>query len=262
VTAAPTTDTLPTETLTTETPRRRLLDVAGTYNLRDTGGYAARGGVTRWGRLLRSDALHQVDDAGRAVLADLGLGVVIDLRGEDERAAQPSALDGLGHRTVLLPIESGSSASLVEAFDLAAIYAEFVESHGPLLTAAVRAIAAAGDTPTLVHCAAGKDRTGLTVALALTAVGVDREDVLTDYEVSGQHLAGEWLDSLAARIAESGVTVPPAVLTALGASPADLLRSTFADLDRLHGGPVGYLRDHGMTDVELDALHSALVEPA
>lgn len=244
------------------TARRRLLDVPGTYNLRDTGGYAARGGVTRWRRLLRSDALHQVDDAGRAVLADLGLGVVIDLRGEDERAAQPSALDGLGHRTVLLPIENGSSTSVIEAFDLAAIYAEFVEGHGPILTAAVRAIAAAGDTPTLVHCAAGKDRTGLTVALALTAVGVDREDVVADYEASGPHLAGEWLDGLTTRITQSGVTVPPAVVTALGASPAELLRTTLADLDRLHSGPVGYLRAHGMTDAELDALHTALVEPA
>lgn len=237
----------------------RRLRLPGTHNLRDTGGYAAAGGTTRWRRLLRSDALHRVDDNGRELLRELGLGLVIDLRGEDEIRRDPNALDGLGHREVPVPITSGSTASLLE-FDLAAIYTEFVEKHGPSLTRAVRLIATAGTTPTLVHCAAGKDRTGLVVALALSAVGVDREDVITDYALSEQHLAGEWVDALAARITTQGITLPDDVLADMVASPADLLRRTLAVLDERHGGPVGYLRAYGMTDAELDALRTALVD--
>lgn len=241
-------------------PDRRL-PVPGTHNLRDTGGYAAAGGSTRWGRLLRSDALHRVDEEGRAVLRELGLGLVVDLRSDEECERDPSALDGLGHRAVRVPITSGSTASILE-LDLAAIYAEFVEEHGPSLTRAVRVIATAGDTPTLVHCAAGKDRTGLVVALALSAAGVDREDVVADYVLSEQHLAGEWLDAILGRIRADGADLPAHVLATLGSSPAELLRHTLAAMDERHGGPVGYLRDHGMTDAELDALRSALVEPA
>ena len=72
----------------------RRIALPGTLNLRDLGGYpAAGGGTVRWRTLLRSDALHRLDDAGRAVLAGLGLRTVIDLRTDEEVKAAPSALD-------------------------------------------------------------------------------------------------------------------------------------------------------------------------
>jgi protein-tyrosine phosphatase len=243
-----------------EVTRDRRIPVPGTYNLRDTGGYPATSGTTRWGRLLRSDALHAVDEDGRAQLRELGLGLVIDLRSAEEQNHAPNALDGVGHTEVRVPITSGSTASLLE-FDLARIYAEFLEEHGPSLTHAVRMVATAGATPTLVHCAAGKDRTGLVIALALSAVGVAREDVIADYEVSEKHLGGAWRDALAARLARGGTDCPPEVLTSMVASPADLLRHTLEVMDAEHDGPVGYLRSHGMSEADLEALRRALVEP-
>ncbi|MCA1006316.1 tyrosine-protein phosphatase [Rhodococcus hoagii] len=245
------------------TPSRRL-PADGVHNLRDVGGYPAGGLTTKWGKLFRSDALHGIDPAGRAGLSDLGLALVIDLRESDERASAPNALDGIGHREVHLPVYrdglgSRGATHTAEALDLGGIYAWMLGEHGVALTDAVRLIADSGDDPVLVHCTAGKDRTGLVIALALAAVGVDDRDIAADYSLSELMLAGEWVDTMTAAMAARGLPAGIDIAQIVAASPAPLMLATLASLRASHGDAVGYLRAHGMTDTELDDLRACLL---
>jgi protein-tyrosine phosphatase len=143
----------------------RLVPLAGTYNLRDVGGYRAAGGTTRWGKLYRSDSLHALTDADVAELARRGVKRVIDLRSDDEADFSPSRLDALDAEIIRNPLLSGPTSDYI-ARDaaLAELYSDIVEREGDRLIAAIRHIAGSGDDPVIVHCTAGKDRTGVTVA--------------------------------------------------------------------------------------------------
>ncbi|HCM51314.1 MAG TPA: protein-tyrosine-phosphatase, partial [Microbacterium sp.] len=168
----------------TAAPRERRHAVAGLYNLRDTGGYRAAGGTSRWGKLLRSDALHRIDATGRDRLAEIGVAHIIDLRGGDERATAPSAVDGLEVTVHHLPVfdDADPAAQATTHVGLVPVYDHIVDERGAQLVDAIRVIIAADDDDAvLVHCTAGKDRTGLVVAFALAAAGVDRDDVVADY---------------------------------------------------------------------------------
>src|ERR1017187_103129 len=100
----------------------RLIPLPGTFNLRDLGGYPARGaGTVRWRTLFRSDALHRIDDSGRAVLTGLNLRTVIDLRTREEAEIAPSALGdalpgGRAYTRLLTPVVSGPRARNLSAF--------------------------------------------------------------------------------------------------------------------------------------------------
>src|SRR5580704_12350731 len=99
----------------------RWIALPGTLNLRDLGGYpAAGGGTVRWRTLLRSDALHRLDDAGRAALAGL------DLRTDEEVTAAPSALDSTGARTLHVPMFSDEAIRRLPP-ELAAIYRYMID---------------------------------------------------------------------------------------------------------------------------------------
>jgi protein-tyrosine phosphatase len=284
VTAPPVT----TAPVTSAPVMARLHRVEGTYNLRDTGGYRTSDGATRWGKLLRSDALHQLTDTSRESLADLGIALVIDLRDESELLSAPSQLDGLGLTVVHAPIYptrtvggaiSGagehSSAGGVQAspadghasvldglgdVTLRGLYRTMLTDNGNNLARAVQLIARAGDAPVLVHCTAGKDRTGLVVALSLLAVGVSREDVVADYSVTEQNLAGEWVEVMLSRIVEFGVTATPAIRELMSASPPALIEEAIDLVIAQHGSVENYLLDHGLTHADLDLLRAALVD--
>ncbi|MFF0815297.1 tyrosine-protein phosphatase [Rhodococcus sp. NPDC003318] len=252
-----------TSTLPLRAATRRL-PLAGTYNFRDVGGYAVGERFTRWGKLFRSDALHAVDQTGRDTLAGLGLGLVVDLRENDERETAPNALNGVGHRDVHVPVYDGpieytASDHPGAAFDLEGLYLQMLREHGGALTNAVRLIAASGDAPVLVHCTAGKDRTGLVVALTLSAVGVDDRDVIADYALSETMLHGEWADAMLASFRDRELPDGFDVEGVVSASPAPLMRRTLAVIEADHGGARRYLLAHGMTESELTDLRAAIL---
>src|SRR5690349_8902348 len=87
------------------------IPVPGTYNFRDVGGLPARTGVVRGGVLYPSDGLFRLGDDGRAELRDLGVGIVIDLRDDNEARSMPDDLDGLDVEVLRLPVFEGSGAS-------------------------------------------------------------------------------------------------------------------------------------------------------
>lgn len=243
------------------TPVRRR-ELAGVSNLRDIGGYPAGEGISRWGTLFRSDALHRLDDAGRAALGEFGIAHIVDLRGGAERAEAPSALAGLGVTVHHVPVFDDADPAVMATTHvrLDSVYDHMVDDRGGQLAAAVRIIAdAAPGAAVLVHCTAGKDRTGLVVAFALCAAGIDRAAVVEDYAATAANLRGAWADEMLAGLADRGFAPTPEVVALVTASPADLLERLLDRIDAEHGSMDAYLRAQGLTDDELARLRAALV---
>lgn len=251
----------------------RPLDIDGTFNLRDIGGYeTVDGRMTRTGVLYRADSLSSLTDDGRRALMGLGTGAIVDLRSSDERRDQPSALDGLSAEVHSLPLlaEAAPGAQLAtvregEEVDLSHglenLYIAMVRGSGGSIAEAVRVVAD-GPGAVIVHCAAGKDRTGVTVAIVLDAVGVRREAVIADYAASGYNLTGGWMHRNLSRFAEDRLAGDHDLATTLLASPGRLIEATLQHIDAEFGGSSDYLRTHGMTDLELETLRDRLVGPA
>ncbi len=239
----------------------RRMDVAGTHNFRDVGGYPAGGRRTRPGQLFRSDALSGVTAAGAAELAMLRIGIVVDLRTELELAQDHSADVLPGALRVHLPIHGGSRRSIMEGdhVSLEKLYLHVLEDSAWSLTAAVSIIAESGTTPVLVCCTAGKDRTGLVIALALTAAGVDREAVVADYMLSALNLDGDWMDQTLSLLVSNGVPISPEMFEMIGGSPDRAMTRVLASLEQQHGSVAGYLQAHGLLPESLDALREKLV---
>ena len=234
--------------------------VEGTYNFRSTGGYAARRGVTRSGGLFRSDALHGLNPRGLEQFAAQGIVRVIDLRDSTELRQAPSATGSLVE-TIHHPIFEGAAVPLDRpAPRLSEVYRAIATDRAAALAGAVRLIAEAPEGGVLVHCTAGKDRTGMVVATALAAVGVSRDDVLADYAASADNLAGEWVERMIE--AYSSRTTAPlddTVRELIASSPAEALEEALDVIDDAYGGAERLLALHGLDDDALAGLHARLV---
>ncbi|GAA1811071.1 tyrosine-protein phosphatase [Nesterenkonia flava] len=242
----------------------RVCHVPGTYNFRDLGGLPfAAGGHTRSGVLFRSDALHALTDPGRRMLQQLGIGRIIDLRSDSERAGMPSAVEGLGIPTVHRPVhpQANPRVQVEQDLSLAGIYVRFITEAGEGLTSAVREVAA-HRSPALVHCTAGKDRTGVVVAMILDLIGVEREAIVEDYTSTERYLAGEWAEQMLARYSSSALPrgmSQEAIEEVVTLSPASCLTDVFARLDAA-GGTAVYLQRYGLTAQDIDALYALLAD--
>ena len=234
--------------------------VSGAVNFRDVGGLPAGSTRTRSGILFRSGNLTRLDDAGVAALGRLGIRRIIDLRADEEVAHAPSRVQGLSVQTQRVPLFLGSVASFfADDISLEEMYRRLVDDSAANVVAVVRGIIA--DQPVLVHCTVGKDRTGVTVAVALTAAGVEREAVVADYART-EALLPQWRNTRV--VDELRALHPDAVhLEDLATrSPAPVMRELLADLTARYGSAADYLRAHGMDDGELVELRRVLLEPA
>lgn len=237
------------------------IPVPGTYNFREPAGYPAAGGAIRSGKLFRSDGLHSLGDAGRAALSRLGVRLVIDLRDDFEASVQPDAVEGLDLDVVRFPVFEGRGSSDGGApLSLSALYERMVTQHATVVVDALRRIAASGDHAVLVHCTAGKDRTGIVIALALSAVGVDRAVVVADYARSQDNLDGPWLEGMLSLLARYGVSETPELRILLGGSPPEVLEGALDLITGRHGSVRQYLLAGGLSLSELAGLERVLVD--
>lgn len=165
-----------------------IVDIEGCFNFRDAGGWPAENGIMRRGVLYRGDAPERLTAAGRASVDALGLTCVIDLR--QKRFVEISlgfADDAMTHHIELVDqmIDYNNVPRLQDPVDLTNMYIDLIGRSEPQL---VRAIDTAADHvaggPVLVHCTAGKDRTGLVVALIQAAIGVSLESIADDFHRS------------------------------------------------------------------------------
>ena len=237
------------------------MDIGGTHNFRDVGGYPARTGQTRHGQLFRSDALSALTAAGAAELAMLRIGVVVDLRSRLELRQDHSGVHLPGARWVHVPIQGGSQHSIVEGegISLERLYRQILIDSAASVATAVTVIAESGSTPVLVNCTAGKDRTGLVVAVALEAAGVERDAVVADYTQSALNLDGDWLDATMTRLVSNGVPISPRLFEAIGGSPDHAMSRLLDWLDNAYGSAAGFLRAHEVPDETIESLREKLV---
>jgi len=183
------------------TDRSRCLSLQGTPNFRDMGGYVTTDGRrVKWGRLFRSGQLSDLSASDLALLAGLGLDVVCDFRRTEEQERDPSLLPEPGPRVVSLPITPGSNGSFLEEagshweadrrmmFDfMVDINRDFAMQQGEAYACMFDLLLQGEDTRMLVHCAAGKDRTGFAAAIILLALGVSRDTVMEDYLLTASY---------------------------------------------------------------------------
>jgi protein-tyrosine phosphatase len=228
----------------------RHLRLSGTRNLRDVGGYpAGPGRRTRWRTLLRTDALDQLPVASQDELVTLGLRQVIDLRWGHELEGRPSvfaASDRVRYSSVpLMPDE-------FQPAGVAATYLHILDGRAPALAEVVRRLLEPAGVPAVIGCAAGVDRTGVTVALLLTAVGVPADVAAADYALSADSFAGDG--------AASGLDDWRGGRVTLDVRPEYML-DALDHLERRHGGAAGLLGREGIAAPDLDRLRDVLTEP-
>ncbi len=240
----------------------RWVAFEGLDNVRDVGGLPLRGGgTTRSGVLLRSASLHHATEADVTQLVDgFGLRLVLDLRTprEIERDG-PTPVATAGVETVALTFVGESREYLPETGDdtdpLLRNYLGYLGDHPTNVVQAVRHLAAPDAGPALVHCAAGKDRTGTLVALVLDAVGVEREAVVDDYAISAEQVEAMFRRWTTA----AGIEMPADLTPHL--PRAEVMQQVLAHLDAEHGGAAGWLQKNGLTDAELAHLRKRLTSP-
>ena len=238
------------------------IELDGAVNVRDLGGLATHNGSqTVTGRLLRGDNLQELSAADVAhLVGDIGLTTVVDLRSTAELKAEgPAPLQAVGSvRHVHLPVlpEQGSTTDMVAdalltrddtdrsrypADPMTGHYLGYLEDRPEQVVAAVRTIASS-EGPVLVHCAAGKDRTGVVVALALGAVGVRPYAIVADYMATGER-TGPLLDRLrrSPTYADDINSKPRAEHAPRPGTMAAFLEQ----VDARYGGAGRWLADHG-----------------
>lgn len=238
----------------------RNLGFSATYNFRDVGGYAGLEGRTvRWRRLFRSDALHRIGESDAAAFAQLGVRTVIDLRrpAEVEKFGRVPEGYGLDYRHLVLnhtDWETISRDDVPQDRWLADRYLNFAEDGHEAILASLRIIAEPSRAPVIVHCMAGKDRTGTVCALTLALLGVSDEDIAADYALTTAAMT-----SLTEYLMEKH---PAAVLgnEHMFESPPGAMLKFLADLRALHGSVENYVREIGLLDAEIDSMRSHLLE--
>jgi protein-tyrosine phosphatase len=234
------------------------LAVEGLLNLRDLGGLPIEtGGLTRHGRLLRSDALHSLTGAGLEALLALGVTTVVDLRTAAELEELPSPLlDVPGVHCVHAPIFTNEDHFPADVITAADAYRWYVRELQTGMAAALSGIADSAAAPILVHCHAGKDRTGVVVALVLRLAGVGVEAIADDYALSGvqlaEVLARDWTTAL-----DRGMD--PVRAERLFTVNRQAMVETVERIDSEHGGAAGYLRELGLDAQRIDRLRRLLV---
>lgn len=257
--------------------------IEGLYNFRDTGGMPLHsGGRTRPGVLYRSDALSNLTQVGLDELAKTDIGVIVDFRTAEERRAAPDRVpQSRPFQTVELSFLEGAMGDMAKQFmqsgaapsqeaiaqamssipTLGDLYIGMLEHGASAFAQVARLIAASNDaapSAVLVHCTAGKDRTGVATALMLDAAGAERSAIIADYAQSQENLSGAWAEGMIHMITSLGVPLTDQLRTLVTGTPPEAIEQALAWVDDNAKGTAAYLQSGGLTDDELAGLRSRL----
>ena len=251
----------------------RRLNLDGTANFRDLGGLLGRGKQRmRRGLVYRSDHLSRLTDKDHAVLLDLGLKTICDLRSERERQRSPDRLPANGAiRYLFLPVEDRKfdPATALERLKngdrewlsldfVIGMYRRYLDDYGLVWGKILTLAAADSNLPLVFHCTGGKDRTGICAALLLLLLGVDEDDVLADHQLSTVYNADR-VQPLFDKLASLGVE--PEMAVPYLQAPAEPLAALLKYLKTSYGTVEDYLLKHAqMERSTLSSLKTLLLQ--
>jgi len=258
----------------------RVLALEGGHNFREVGGYPTTSGAkVRRGLVWRSAGLDRLSGPDCELIRSLGIRTIADLRTEHERNLFPTptgvpdgartlswggSVEDAAPRTGTRPAWSDLDLATLRR-EIARLYTHVAEAHSVQFAEVYRAIAD-GAVPILIHCTAGKDRTGLAIAILLELIGVRREWVIWDYEQTNTHLERHMV-SLESAIGVGGMAD---WLAALGPEGRELLLAAdeayllaaLADIEDRFGSVEDFARQAlGLSTGTIDALRRQLLEP-
>lgn len=237
-------------------------DLTGFANFRDGGALPAGQGRVRSLKLLRSDQPSGLDQQDIDYLQDLPLAAVIDLRTEMEDHAEPSPFAKAGFNVERHGIDAGSIVSMMKGdMTVETMYAEMIKHGGHAFAKAVTAVAdGLKDGSVIVHCTAGKDRTGITIAMVQELVGVSRDDIAASYAITSQNLDGAWKNTKLEQITKfAGKEMAEKIEPLMVDSPPAAINGVLDHLDSEYGGVESYLVKHGMDSATVQKLREELV---
>jgi protein-tyrosine phosphatase len=241
----------------------RHLNLAGASNFRDLGGYPARDGrIVRWRQIFRSNHLGHLTAADIGVLRPLGLKSAFDFRGTEERTEAACGLPEIAVHS--LPVEptvvaslrarraNGTALSTADALD---VMRDSYRSYAHQNTPRFRSLFAhllEDRAPLVIHCTAGKDRTGFACALILHALGVSKDLIAEDYLLTNRFYRRD--PSVSSDLPEDVRQVLGSVQSSFLAAAFDAISADYGDLD-------GYLsRGLGLGERERASLEARYLE--
>ena len=223
-------------------------------NARDLGGLPTADGATRFGRVVRSDDLSRLTQAGRWAMFDHGIATIVDLRAASELRMSPPAFgDHPGYRHLSMLEENPDRSS--EEGRVGDSYVWLLDAMRARIGVILGAIADAPPGGVLVHCFAGKDRTGIVSALLLSVAGVGREAIAEDYALSRPGLVPmleEWL------AAEPDPKARDYMRSRFECDP-ETMRAVLEHVDERHGSVAGYLANIGVDAAAQSRLRARLL---
>lgn len=256
-----------------------VLALQGAPNFRDIGGYrGADDRMVRTGQLFRSESLARLTDADLAQVEELNITLLYDLRAADERMREPNRWPASQTVEILAGLESDELSAVRfsgwrqriadPAFDAAAARQWILHAYGEMprlfagLISSLLARLGAPDSPAmLIHCTAGKDRTGFVSAMLLFALGVSRDDVFENYLLTRQRRPPEeLLNILVGKEMEDLPAETHAALMTMADVREDYLGTALANIERNFRGVDNYLEIACNLDPKSrDALKSRLL---
>jgi protein-tyrosine phosphatase len=239
----------------------RHIPLEGAVNFRDLGGYPTADGRTiRWRTLFRADGLSRLTSPDRATIRQLGIATVIDLRtsAELERGRFPveEIPVGFHHLPLLNDVGDPQEFDLTPGM-LAAQYREMVGQAAPEIARVLGIVAERRAHPVIVHCTAGKDRTGVLVAVLLGLLGVDDDVIVQDYALSAGAMVA-LRQKLIERYPE-GRTIIENANEVFSAAPSNI-SELLAHLRDRYGSIDDYAASAGVGPDVVNALRDVLLE--
>jgi protein-tyrosine phosphatase len=229
--------------------RDRVLVWDGCVNVRDLGGLPLEGGgETRFGVVVRADSIRGLTEHGWRALVDYDVGLAIDLRADEEVAEDGTEEPPVP--VVRVPITPWAIPGLERDWPSMRLgYLAVLETFQPEFSRAVSAVAGASQT-VVIHCAGGRDRTGLLVAVLLRLAGVDLETIAHDHAQSDEN----WAPFLDAWFEEAPDEEDRERRRRIAAPAGRTMVEVLEEVEARYGGPRGYLRGGGASDEELDRI--------
>jgi len=252
----------------------RVLPLEGGSNFRDLGGYETESGKeVKWGLLFRSAQMSDLTMHDYGYLRALHINVICDFRATEERQNQPTEWQKFGVKDYLardyeldfmnrLPDTKGEKLNAKQATDMMAGFyktmpMEFASNYRQMFQELL-----AGDAPLAFNCSAGKDRTGVAAALILTALGVPREQVVSDYQLSNRYYKPNGDRQAASETEKQLMSMfDEEALRALMGTQPRFIEAAFKGMEEEYGSVDGYFETAlGVGDAERAKLRSMFLQ--